>query len=121
MAMKLDPELGRELVAAISELCDDTINAIAVKAFQHTKMLGENTVTQQLEEKFMTFQKQYNDVVFPAFLQAQETLKEFTNYAELQAAFQANTDVDHSSSGASAAENLGAQRSNVQKLTDLIS
>lgn len=119
--INLDPQLGVELVNTLSQLCDGVLNEIAKQAYADAQLLGQNATTAEFEEKFMAFQQQYNTNVFPAFISIQDTFKEFTNYAELQAAMKVDQSVDQSSAGMAAAEGLGAARSQIGQLSDMIS
>lgn len=121
MAINLDPQLGADLVKQVQEICDGYLNDIAKTAFEHCQLLGDNAVVSQMEEKFMSFQTQYNQNIFPAFTSCAEVYKAHTNYAELQEQMKADTSVDQSSAGMAAAEGLGAATKKIGDLTDLIS
>lgn len=119
--INLDPALGSALVSSISELCNGMLNEIAKRAYDSAMLLGNNNTSQQFEEKFMQFQSAYNSNIFPALMAVQDTFKAHTNYAELQEAMKVDTSVDQSTAGLAAADGLGAAKSKIQTLTDLIS
>ena len=119
--INLDPQLGRDLISTVSDLCDGIVNEMAAKAFEHVQLLGQNATTAEFEEKFMNFQSQYNGKIFPAFTTVQDTFKEHTNYAELQEQMKIDQSVSTAASGMQAAEGLGAVRQQLASATDLIS
>lgn len=98
--VNLDPAKGMLLAETLVKFCDQECIEVAQVANEAIRSLGDdNNCGDQLKQKMMNVQNNYNNNLVPAFNAVKAALEEFTDFAEFVSKLQIETTVTQSDVG----------------------